>query len=77
MSFLYDVYHTGYAAIENVNTIDNVDKKSIETQFSIAICYPTGDKWQLKTLFLASFDLCSSTVRSVFDSRLSRVCTEQ
>ena len=27
----------------------NVDQKSIETLFSIAICRPTGDKWQSKT----------------------------
>ena len=31
----------------------NVDQKSIETMFSIAICRPTGDKWQSKTLFLS------------------------
>ena len=31
----------------------NVDQKSLETEFSIAICRPTGDKWQSKTLFLA------------------------
>ena len=30
----------------------NVDKKAIETEFLIAICRPTGDKWQSKTLFL-------------------------
>ena len=30
-----------------------VDKKSIETMFSIPICRPTGDKWQSKTLFLS------------------------
>ena len=33
----------------------NVDKKSIEKVFSIAICRPTGDKWQSKTLFLSIF----------------------
>ena len=33
----------------------NVDQKSIETLFSIAICRPTGDKWQSKTLFLFDF----------------------
>ena len=41
-----------------------VDQKSLETEFLIAICRPTGDKWQSKTLFLAIFYLCSS---SVFD----------
>ena len=49
----------------------NVDQKSIETVFSIAICRPTGDKWQSKTLFLSIFDPCSSLV--VFDCRLSGV----
>ena len=34
----------------------NVDQKSLETEFFIAICRPTGDKWQSKTLFLAIFD---------------------
>ena len=34
----------------------NVDKKSLETEFSIAICRPIGDKWQSKTLFLSIFD---------------------
>ena len=33
----------------------NVDKKWLETEFSIAIRRPTGDKWQLKILFLAIF----------------------
>ena len=40
----------------------NVDQKSSETEFSIAICRPTGDKWQSKTLFLAIFDPQSSIV---------------
>ena len=51
----------------------NVDKKSIETVFLIAICHPTGDKWQLKTLFLSIFDLRSSIVDSVFDCHLPSV----
>ena len=46
----------------------NVDQKSLETEFSIAICRPTGDKWQSKTLFLVIFDSRSSIVKSVFDS---------
>ena len=44
----------------------NVDQKSIETVFSIAICRHTGDKWQLKTLILSIFDLRLSIVGSVF-----------
>ena len=31
----------------------NIDKKSLETEFLIAICRPVGDKWKSKTLFLA------------------------
>ena len=31
---------------------------SLETKFSIAFCRPPGDKWQLKTLFLATFGSC-------------------
>ena len=38
----------------------DVDQKSLETEFLIAICRPTGDTWQSKTLFLAIFDPCSS-----------------
>ena len=33
-------------------------QKSLETVFLIAICRQLGDKWQLKILFLAVFDLC-------------------
>ena len=40
----------------------NVDQKSIETVFLIAICRQCGDKWQSKTLFLTIFYLCSSIV---------------
>ena len=51
----------------------NVDKKSIETVFSIAICRHTGDKWESKTLFLSIFDPRSSIVDNVFDRRLPGV----
>ena len=37
-----------------------VDQKSSETEFSIAICRQSGDKWQSKTLFLAILNPCSS-----------------
>ena len=50
----------------------NVDQKSLETEFLIAICRPTGDKWQLKTLS-SDFDPRSSIVKSVFDCRLPGV----
>ena len=61
--------HTGKAAIENVNTIDERDQTYLETVFSIV----SGDKWQSKTLFLAIFDPSLSIVKSVFDCRLSGV----
>ena len=51
----------------------SVDQKSLVTKFSIAICRPTGDKWQSKTLFLAIVDPRSSILKSVFDCRLSGV----
>ena len=51
----------------------NLDQKSIETVFSIAICRHTGDKWQSKTLFLSIVDPCSSIVDSAFDCRLPGV----
>ena len=51
-----------------------IDQRSLETEFSIAICRPTGDTWQSKTLFIYSyFDPRSSIVKSVFDCRLSFV----
>ena len=51
----------------------NVDQKSIETVFLIAICRHTGDKWQSKTLFLSIFSPRSSIVDSVFDCCLPGV----
>ena len=42
----------------------NVDEKSLETMFLIAICHLRGDKWQSKTLFLAIFDPRSLIVKS-------------
>ena len=48
----------------------SVDQKSLETEFSIAICRHTDDKWQSKTLFLSIFDPRSSVVESVFDCHL-------
>ena len=51
----------------------NVDLKSLDTEFLIAICRLNGDKWQSKTLFLAIFYPHSSIVKSVLDCRLSSV----
>ena len=48
----------------------NVNQKSLKTEFLIAVCCLTGDKWQSKTLFLAILDPRSSIVKSVFDCRL-------
>ena len=63
-------------AIKKVNTVD-IDQKSIETEFLIAICRLSGDKWQSKTLFLAIFDPLSSIVNSIFDCHLSGVLSRQ
>ena len=43
----------------------NIDQKSLETEFLIAICRLTGNKWQSKTLVLAIFYPRSSIVKSV------------
>ena len=51
----------------------NIDQKSLETEFLIAICRQLGDKWRSKTLFLAIFDPCSSIVKSVFDCHIPGV----
>ena len=55
----------------------NVDKKSLETEFPIAICRLTGDKWQSKTLFLAIFDPRSLIVKNVSVCLLPGVSTEK
>ena len=60
-------------AIENVSTINNIDKKSLETKLLITICHQSGDKWQLKTLFLSIFDPRLPIVKRVFDCRLPDV----
>ena len=52
----------------------NVYQKSLETEYSVAIYRPTGDKLQSKTLFLAIFDSRLS-IKSVFDCRLPSVFT--
>ena len=53
----------------------NLDKKLLETEFLIAICCPTGNKWQSNTQFLATFDPHSSIVKSIFDCCLPSVLT--
>ena len=55
----------------------NIDKKSLETEFSIAICRQIGDKWQSKTLFLSIFDQRLSIVKSVFDCCLPGVIRDK
>ena len=50
---------------KNVNERDEHRSKIVKTEFSIAICRQTGDKWRSKMLFLAIF--------GVFDCRLSGV----
>ena len=50
-----------------------IDQKALETEFLIAICRLTGNKWQSKTLFLAVFDPRSLTVKSVFNCHVSGV----
>ena len=51
------------------------DLKLLETEFPIAICRPTGDKCQSKSMFLASHDPHSLIVKSVMDCHLSDVKT--
>ena len=65
----------GYIFSVSINTPDrqqsktlilstNVDQRLLETEFSIAVCHPTGNKWQLKTLFLAICDPRSLIIRA-------------
>ena len=55
----------------------NVDIRSLETEILIAMCRPTDDNWQSKTLILAICDPRSSIVQSVFDCQLSDMIKEQ
>ena len=65
--------HTDRLQSKTLILSTNVDQRSSETEFLIAICRPTGDKWQSKTPFLVIFYPRSSIVKSVFDRRLSGV----
>ena len=67
------VIRTGRQQPKTLILSTNVDQKSLETVFSIAMCRPTGDKWQSKTLFLAFFYPRSSIVKGVLDCRLPGV----
>ena len=40
----------------------NADQKLLETEFLIAICRQSGDKWHKKNSVSNDFDLCSSLV---------------
>ena len=60
--------HTGLAAIENANTIEEHRSKIVRNRvFNCHLLPHTGDKWQSKTLFLSIFDLRLWIVDSVFD----------
>ena len=65
--------HTEQAAIESINTIDELRSKIVRNRVSIAVCCLTGDKWQSKTLFLAIFNPRSPIAKNVFDCQISGV----
>ena len=48
-------------------------KLSLETEFTVDIYCPSGDKWQSKTLLLAIFDPRLLIVKSLFDCPLTGV----
>ena len=56
--------------------MDERRSKSLETYFLIAICRPTGNKTQLKRLFLSIYDPRSLIVKTVFDCQLSGAVLE-
>ena len=58
LTFYTTLTHWGRRQSKRLILLTNIDKKSLETEFTSAICRPTGNKWQSKTLFLAIFDLC-------------------
>ena len=67
--------HTGKAAKEYVNTIDERRSKIVRNRVFDCHLSPDWRQRQSKTLFLAIFDRCSSIVKSDFDCRLSVVIT--
>ena len=70
MKHFYSIFTPERRQSKKLLLSTNVEQELLETEFPIAICRPTGDKWQSKTLFLAIFDPHSSIVKSVFDCRL-------
>ena len=54
-----------------------VDPRSLEIERLTAVCRPTGDKWQSKTLFPAICDPRSLIDKSVFDCRLYDMIKER
>ena len=58
-------------AIDNVNTIDECRSKIVRNRVFDCLLSPDWRQIAIKkTLFLASFDPCSSIVMSVFDCHL-------
>ena len=51
-SILYSLGLSSYTPDRGQLKTMKVDQNSIETEFSVVICRPTGDKWQSKTMFL-------------------------
>ena len=73
---LYSINTSDMRQLKTFILSTNVDLRSLETEFLIAVCNPSGDKWLLKTLFLAICEPRSSIVQSVFDCRLSDMIKE-
>ena len=55
-TFNYYIHTPGRQQSKTPKLSRNVDKKWLETDFLIAICRHTGNKWQSKTLFISIFD---------------------
>ena len=63
----------GWQHLKTLIPSTNIDKKSLEKEFWIAICCLIDNKWQLEMLFLAIFYPRSLIVKSGFDCRLPGV----
>ena len=88
VTLVTDCFGYYYLGLYSINTSDrwqsktlilstNIDLRSLETEFLIAICRMTGDKWQSKTLFISICDPHSSIVQSVFNCRQSKMIQER
>ena len=71
--FHNEIITQGRRQSKTLLTIDKRESKIDRNRVFGCHLSPTGDKWQLKTLFLEIFDPLSSIAKSVLDCRIPGV----